>query len=258
MANTKIDSIRLGSGSVYDFDLPRDAQITISSITADTANLSVINCETISSLGPTQDLSLYNVRIYTNSLSNSNYVWFEDNYIAVGIKREPPFNIGKSNQYYFPGTKMPGEDGGMTQTGVTYYKLASQDDIKPLYLHTIKFKMNYSTGGGTTYKNYDFYGAIQIINYSSEHFTTSTLNSYVLSAFGQNTNTALNVSGYIYLTQNQTSPRYYYYPVVQLEYNAGPNQYTASFIDETTLSSTTFTHSSVKNVVDSVREISKI
>ena len=59
MANTKIDSIRLGSGSVYDFDLPRDAQITISSITASTANLSVINSRNMTLSGTLVVKSIY-------------------------------------------------------------------------------------------------------------------------------------------------------------------------------------------------------
>ena len=203
------------------------------------------------------DLSLYDVRIYTEPLnspigSSNNYVWFKDDYISIGRKTEG-LTSGKSNRYYFPGTDMPGEDE-IRENGVTYYKLVSQDEIKKLYLHTIKFQMNYSTGGGSSYKNYIFYGAIQIINYSNESFTASTLNSYVLSIFGRNTNTALNVSGYIQFTQVQSSPSYDYCPVVQLTYNPGPNQYTAQFIlDGNSLSSTIFT--SIRSVQDSVIEI---
>ena len=63
MANTKIDSIKLGSGSVYDFDLPRDANITISSITASTANLSVVNCDRITIADRPYAITIYDNKI---------------------------------------------------------------------------------------------------------------------------------------------------------------------------------------------------
>ena len=147
---------------------------------------------------------------------------------------------------------MPSEDD-MRENGVTYYKLVSQDDIKKLYLHTIDFQMNYSTGGGATYKGYDFYGAIQIINYSSESFTTSTLASYISNIFVKNTSVALNVNGYIHYTQDQSAPKYNYYPVIKFTYNPGDNRYHVGFILDGNASNTFFT--SIKSVQDSVIEI---
>lgn len=263
----KIDKIQVGTTS-YEINLPTTATPSIASltvtgdlkvsgtltapnirgttITATTANLSVIKPSDISE----HDLSLYDVRIYTDSLSD-NYVWFDDDYISVGTKRDG-LAIGKSNRYYFPNTDMPGEDD-MRENGVTYYKLVSQDDIKPLYLHTIAFQMNYATGGGTSYKNYNFYGSLQIINYSNEAFTTSTLDSYISNIFKKNTHVALNVNGYMAYTYDQTAVKNDFGPVVRLTYNPGETRYYVLFILNNTTSSAYFT--SISSVEDSVIEI---
>ena len=147
---------------------------------------------------------------------------------------------------------MPSEDD-MRENGVTYYKLVSQDDIKPLYLHTIAFSMNYATGGGASYKNYSFYGSLQIINYSNEAFTTSTLDSYIFNIFKKNTHVALNVNGYMAYTYDQTAVKNDFGPVVRLTYNPGDNRYFVLFISNNTTSSAYFT--SISSVEDSVIEI---
>ena len=256
------------NGTTYNINLPDNStvsgltvtgtltapNISSTTITATTANLSVVK----SSNNYEHDLSLYDVRIYTEPLnspigSSNNYVWFKDDYISIGRKTEG-LTSGKSNRYYFPNTDMPGEDD-MRENGVTYYKLVSQDDIKPLYLHTIAFQMNYATGGGASYKNYRFYGNLQIINYSNEAFTTSTLDSYISNIFKKNTHVALNVNGYMWYTYDQTAVKNDYGPVVRLTYNPGDNRYTVSFISNNVVNSDAY-FTSISSVQDSVIEIS--
>ena len=131
--------------------------------------------------------------------------------------------------------------------------VALTSDIPSLYLHTIAFQMSTSGGGGTSYKKYDFYGSLQIINYSNKMFTPSTLASYISNIFKNNPSVALNVHGYIYYTHDQTAPKNEYGPVVKFTYNTISNGYSVVYILDGAIYTTVF--SSIKAAYASVLEI---
>ena len=245
------------NGTTYNINLPDNSTVsgltvigtlTAPNISGTTITATTANLMFVKPISTTSSVCIYKAQLvdYSTDTSTSpasmTYMTFNDDHIAV---RRP--GLSGYSYYYFP------DNGEVTGDGTTY-KLASKKDIKPLYLHTIAFQMNYSTGGGASFKQYNFYGNLQIINYSNETFTTSTLGSYISNIFAKNTSTELNVNGYIQYVQDQGAPKYDYCPVFRLTYNPGDNRYNVGFILDGTISNQFFT--SIRKVEDSVIEIS--
>lgn len=153
---TKIDSIRV-NGQDYDFTLSSTTDLSINSLTvtgsitantisADTANLSVIEPRTL-----TTPVSIYNAHLIDYSANSTStypdYMRFYGDYISVGHNNLLPTQREYSH-YYFPDKTI---SGGASLVGTTSYKLVCTKDLdelkeKLLYKHTVEISF-----GGSTY-----------------------------------------------------------------------------------------------------------